>query len=261
MDLESIAGELYALHPTQFVKARTVRTNEALTAGRAVLAAQIGALRRPTLSGWASNLLVQWKPDQVTRLLRLGEGLRQARHTLDRAKLKRLNRQQHALVDALSRQARDLAAAAGHPIGEAAQRKAEETLHAALADPEAARVWASGRLVKALVPPVGFTAAAADAPAGPAAAPHKASGRTTPPRSAGTGQRAPRLKEEHDQAQAAVERATAALRELEERVTELARQLHATVELRRRVRNDLADARKRVVESDRAAQQARSRHR
>ncbi|MFF4764858.1 hypothetical protein ACFY4A_42605, partial [Streptomyces sp. NPDC001292] len=75
------------------------------------------------MSAWASNLLVHSEPKQVARLLRLGEGLRHAHQKLARTQLRRLSLQQHSLVGALSQQARTLAAEAGHPIGQAAQRK------------------------------------------------------------------------------------------------------------------------------------------
>src|SRR5689334_11983292 len=55
VDLESVAEELYTLHPTEFVGARTARVEAALAAGKAALAAQIAALKRPTLSAWAGN--------------------------------------------------------------------------------------------------------------------------------------------------------------------------------------------------------------
>ncbi|GHF11336.1 hypothetical protein GCM10014715_78740 [Streptomyces spiralis] len=51
------------------------------------------------------------------------------------------------------------------------------TLQVALLDLAAAEKWASGRLVKALAPPMGFTAAVAavnETSARPAAAPHRA---------------------------------------------------------------------------------------
>jgi hypothetical protein len=69
-------------------------------------------------------------------------------------------------------------------------------------------------------------------------------------------QRARQREEEHDQAQAEVERAEAALRKLEERATELAQKLHATVELRRRMRIDLGNARRRAAQTEHPAQQA-----
>jgi hypothetical protein len=296
VDLNSVAKELYTLHPTQFVGARTVRVNDALAAGQATLAAQIAALRRPTLSAWASNLLVHAEPEQAARLLRLGEGLRQAHQTLARTQLRRLGRQQRTLIGALSQQARILAAEAGHPIGQAAQRSVEQTLRAALADGAAAQKWASGRLVRALVPPVGFTAAWAAAPTAqaptrsltaldrtrgdtppqrperPDVTPAKAARKPRKPRRTDEADRKPaqtqreaeaaeqqaqKREEEHDQAQAEVERIKAALRELEERATELAQQLHATVELRRRTRDDLDQARAQAAQTDRAARQAR----
>ncbi|MFF4763152.1 hypothetical protein [Streptomyces sp. NPDC001292] len=288
MDLESVAAELYTLHPTQFVGARTARVDEALAAGNAVLAAQIAALKRPTLSAWASNLLVHSEPKQVARLLRLGGGLRQAHQKRARTQLRRLSRQQHTLMGTLSQQACSLAVEAGHPIGHAARRKVEQTLQAALADPAAAEKWASGRLVKALAPPAGFTAATAalnKTPARPAVAPHRGRAGKPPPRperpdakiarkqratdeagrkpaqaqreAEAAEQRAREREEEYDQAQEEVERAEAALRELQERATELAQQLHATVELRRRMRNDLDNARQRAAQTDHAAQQAR----
>ncbi|MFF4836707.1 hypothetical protein [Streptomyces sp. NPDC001315] len=290
MDLKNVVEELYTLHPTQFVGARTARVDEALAAGRATLAAQIAALRRPALSAWASNLLVHSEPEQVARLLRLGEGLRQAHRKLARTQLRRLGQQQRTLVGALSQQARTLAAEAGHPLGEGAQRKVEQTLHAALADPAAAEKWASGRLVRALVPPVGFTADA-ERPVRPVAASHRTHEGTPPPKpehpaatpatpaksarrqrraaqadrkpaqarrkAEAAEQRARHCEKEHDQAQAKAEQAEAALRELEERATELAQQLHATVELRRRMRDDLDRARDQAAQKDRAARQAR----
>ncbi|MEU0597488.1 hypothetical protein ABZ484_04410 [Streptomyces sp. NPDC006393] len=275
MDLNSVAEELYTLHPTQFVGARTARVEEALATGKAALAAQIAALKRPTLSSWASNLLVHSEPKQTARLLRLGEGLRQAHQEHARTQLRRLHRQQHTLVAALSEQARLLAAEAGHPIGQATQRKVEQTLQAALADPAAAEKWASGRLVRALTPPVGFstaTGALNETSARSAAAPGRTRAGKPPPEPEHPGvktdrrvqrdaeaaeQRARQREEEHDQARAEVECAETALRDLEERATELAQQLHATVELRRRMRNDLDQARRRAAQTEHAAQQAR----
>lgn len=187
---------------------------------------------------------------------------------------------------ALSEQALSLTAEAGHPIGQAAQRKVEQTLQAALADPAAAEKWASGRLVRALAPALDFTAATAaisETSARPAAPPQRARAGKPPskpehPDAALIGkasrrrrtdearrkpaqaqreaeaaeQRARQREEEHAQAQAEVERTEAALRELEERATELAQQLHATVELRRRMRNDLDQARRRAAQTRRS---------
>ncbi|MEU7723435.1 hypothetical protein [Streptomyces tibetensis] len=172
MDYDSVADELYALRPQEFTAARASAVAAARTAGDRELAARIHALRRPSLAAWVSNLLVRSSPGEVEPLLRLGEGLRQAHQDLDGAQLRELSRRQHALIRALSLQARQLAQEAGHPIGESVQREVENTLHAVLADPEAARAWAGGRLTKPLSATVGFPAVAEGArPQRPAPAP------------------------------------------------------------------------------------------
>jgi len=160
VDLETVADELYGLKPEDFTSAREARASEARRAGDRTLAGEISKLRRPSLSAWASNLLVREQPEETDALLRLGEGLRRAHRDLDGAQLRELSHQQHALIDALSRQARQLASQAGHPVGEGVQREVGTMLHAVLADPDAARQWAGGRLVRAFDQAVGFPAAA-----------------------------------------------------------------------------------------------------
>ncbi|MFD5163573.1 hypothetical protein ACFWMJ_36915 [Streptomyces hawaiiensis] len=172
MDYDSVADELYALRPEEFTAARASAMASARTAGDRELAERIRALRKPSLAAWVSNLLVRNSPGEVEPLLRLGEGLRQAHQDLDGAQLRELSRRQHALIRALSLQARQLAEEAGHPIGESVQREVESTLHAVLADPDAARAWAGGRLAKPLSAAVGFPAVAEGArPRRPAPAP------------------------------------------------------------------------------------------
>lgn len=177
MDLDAVADELYALRPEEFVAARDRRALDARRSGEQGLAAEIGALRRPSLAAWVSNLLVRRKPDEVPPLLALGEELRRAHRELDGPRLRRLARRQSEVIGALARQARRLAGQSGHPVGEGVQREVEETLHAALADADAAREWAAGRLVKPLHATVGFPAAGATPPdrrtATPASGPGK----------------------------------------------------------------------------------------
>ncbi len=172
MDYDSVVDELYTLRPEEFTAARASAMAAARTAGDRELAERIRALRKPSLAAWVSNLLVRSSPGEVEPLLRLGEGLRQAHQDLDGAQLRELSRRQHALIRALSMQARRLAKEAGHPIGESVQREVENTLHAVLADPDAARAWAGGRLTKPLSATVGFPAVAEGArPPRPAPAP------------------------------------------------------------------------------------------
>jgi hypothetical protein len=176
MDFDAVADELYALRPEEFTAARSSAVASARTAGDRELAERIGAMRKPSLAAWACNLLVRSRPGEVEPLLRLGEGLRRAHQDLDGTQLRELSRRQHALVRALSAQARQLAKEAGHPIGEGVQREVENTLHAVLADPAAAEAWASGRLAKPLSATAGFPAVAEGAeprPRTPAASPSR----------------------------------------------------------------------------------------
>lgn len=167
MDLESVADELYALPPGEFVAARGRHVAAARTAKEPALAREIAALRRPTLAAWAGNLLVRSAPEQVEALRRLGEGLRGAQERLAGEELRELTRQRNALVAELAREARRLAAEAGQPVGDAVQHEVETTLHAVLADPDAAHEWATGHLARPLTTRPGFpaTATAATTPA------------------------------------------------------------------------------------------------
>lgn len=171
MDLESVADELYALPPGEFVAARGRHVAAARTAKEPALAKRIAALRKPTLAAWAGNLLVRSAPEQVDALRRLGEGLRAAQERLAGEQLRELTRQRNALVAELAREARRLAAEAGQPVGDAVQHEVETTLHAVLADPEAAREWAAGHLAKPLTTRPGFPATAAAPAPTPASRP------------------------------------------------------------------------------------------
>ncbi|NKQ26687.1 hypothetical protein [Streptomyces galbus] len=158
MDLDAVADELYGLSPGDFTSAREVRAKSARSAGDLELADRIHRLRRPTLSAWASNLLVRDQPEETRRLLQLGQALRQATEDLDGDQLRELSAQQRKVTSALARQAADLARQAGQPISEDAQREVQETLQAVLADPDAGHEWAEGRLARPLSAPVGFPA-------------------------------------------------------------------------------------------------------
>ncbi|GHF28653.1 hypothetical protein GCM10010218_07240 [Streptomyces mashuensis] len=158
MDFDTVAGELYGLPPNAFTAARDRCAAEARRAGDKELARRIAALRRPTLAAWAVNLLARGRPDDIRSLAALGEALREAHRALDGAQLRDLTRQQRTLVDTLARQAAQLAAEAGHRLGDAAQRDTEATLQAALSDPESAQEVAAGRLATALAAPTGFPA-------------------------------------------------------------------------------------------------------
>jgi hypothetical protein len=292
VDLDAVADELYALRPEEFVAARDRRALDARRSGDPSLAKEIRALRRPSLAAWVSNLLVRRQPEEVQPLLGLGEELRRAHRELDGPQLRRLARRQNEVIGTLGRQARRLAAQAGHPVGEGVQRDVEETLHAALADPRAAREWAAGRLVKPLSATIGFPAADEALPVrrpdAPAAEPDKhardrkpgsRTGRAENARNAQNAQNAERrrllaeargrARDAERELRARQEEAEAAEREaqearsreagLAERVQELGAELRRAQEEQRQARTDGQAARERARQGDRAVREARRR--
>ncbi|MFI6582975.1 hypothetical protein [Embleya sp. NPDC050493] len=164
---DEIADALYTLPPSEFTAARDTRAARARRDGNRSLATRIKALRRPTLAAWASNALVRARPDDVRDLLGLGEELRRAHRDLDGTRLRALSARHRTLTTDLARQAAALAGKTGQPLSDQAVQEVRSTLQAALADPEAAATWASGRLAHPLSPPA-FPSAATGA-AAPAA--------------------------------------------------------------------------------------------
>lgn len=142
--------ELYAASPVDFVRLRTARVAEARKAGDRPLAKQIGELRRPTKAAWVVNLLSRDAPDDLAELLELGAALAEAQRTLSAPDLRRLSSQRNAAVNALARRAEASAAERGQKITEAVRIEAQQTLQAALADPEVAAQVTRGCLIQAV---------------------------------------------------------------------------------------------------------------
>ncbi|MEU0914069.1 hypothetical protein [Streptomyces althioticus] len=239
-DVEAVLDELYALPPSEFVARREERAARARTGRRVQDARRIHAARRPTLAGWAANLLRRSRPDEAERFLELGRALREAYATLDPSGLRELSAQRRRIVSELSRQAAALAREAGHPLSDAVQRDVETTLRAVLADPEAAAVWEAGRVEGVLTPPSEFGAGAvAAAPARSASAPAR------PPRKDTTSAR--RKKDEE------AERRRAEREERAARAREEARAAEERLRERRTVREEAAAALERADEREREA--------
>ncbi|MBU5944691.1 hypothetical protein ACPCSL_12280 [Streptomyces griseoincarnatus] len=274
-DVEAVLDELYALPPSEFVARREERAARARTRRRAQDARRIHAARRPTLAGWAANLLRRSRPDEAQRFLELGRALREAYTTLDPSGLKELSAQRRRIVSEMSRQAAALAREAGRPLSDAVQRDVETTLRAVLADPEAAAVWEAGRVEGVLIPPSEFGAdAVAAVPPRREATPARTSRKDTTTargkkdeedeRRAEREERAARAREEaraaeerlrerrtaREEAAAALERADEQEREAGERVAALEEQLSRARTERERTHAELGEARER----DRAAE-------
>jgi hypothetical protein len=146
VDLDQVADELYEVPPEEFIALRTARQDEAKADGDKPLAKEIGALPKPSSAAWVCNLLVRAQRAEIEDLVELGNLLREAQENLAGDQLRALDTQRRQLVNALTRQARALANERGHPVSTAVATQVEETLRAAMADPDAGVALLSGRL-------------------------------------------------------------------------------------------------------------------
>lgn len=258
-----MADELYAVPPEDFTALRKARRDEARADGDKRLAAGIGALPKPSAAAWACNLLVREQRAEIESLVELGDLLREAQENLAGEQLRALDVQRRQLLNALTRRARALANDRGHPVSTAVGTQVEETLRAAMSDPEAGRNLLTGRLTSPMsYSGMGTTVATPDlrlvhpprserTEEAPAPAPTKRSGESAADRRARQREERRRAAEEKRQrelarareaagaAEAAAEEAAAAAdeqrreveqlegrrTELQERVDELAGQL------------------------------------
>jgi len=141
-----VADELYEVPPEEFIALRTERQDAAKTDGDRALAKEIGALPKPSAAAWVCNLLVREHREEIENLVELGTLLREAQENLAGDQLRALDVQRRQLVSALTRQARALANDRGHPVSTAVATQVEDTLRAAMADPEAGEALLSGRI-------------------------------------------------------------------------------------------------------------------
>ncbi|MGY1603887.1 hypothetical protein [Geodermatophilus sp. SYSU D00815] len=150
MDFDEVADELYGIPPEEFTATRRAREEEARAGGDRVLAKSISQLPKPSLAAWATNVLVRHHRDEIESLVELGGLLREAQENLAGDQLRALSVQRNQLLAALSRQGMGLARRLGHPISSGVAGQVEDTLRAAMADPDAGEAVLSGRLTSPL---------------------------------------------------------------------------------------------------------------
>lgn len=148
-NVDQVADELYALDPSGFVAARTTRVAEAKASKDREAATAIARLKKPTVVGWAVNLLARELPDEVDAVLALGDALQRAQRRLDAETLRGLTEQRQRLVRSLTTRAQKLVREHGRALNEFALREVSQTLHAAMADRELADTVRRGRLLGA----------------------------------------------------------------------------------------------------------------
>lgn len=147
--LDTIAAELYASVPEDFVKTRDARAKESEDPD---LAAAVKALRKPSVAAGVVNLFARERAEQLGEALQLAQELREAQADLDAPTLAKLGRERRALTHRLAQNAAELARARGERITPSTLDAVQQTISAAFFDPDAAAAVASGRLVRELEP-------------------------------------------------------------------------------------------------------------
>ncbi len=96
------------------------------------------------------NQLARHRRAELDQLIELGATMREAHLDLKAERLRALSEQRHRVIAALAGAGRALAAEQGHAVSETVVKELEQTLEAALADPDAAQAVGSGHLLTAL---------------------------------------------------------------------------------------------------------------
>lgn len=144
--LDDARRQLYTADPAEFVGVRDRLAAEARDQGEGELASEIKKLRRPGMAAHAVNLLVWRESERVGRLVELGERMRAAQRNLRGEEVRQLDEERSALQAELVDRAVELTGGGGRSLGEQARRQVEQTLHAAVSDPDSARQVCSGGL-------------------------------------------------------------------------------------------------------------------
>jgi hypothetical protein len=146
---------LYGLPPERFTTERDALAKQLRQAGDAEAAAEVKALRRPTMSAWAVNQLVRERTPLLRDLWKAGDKLRKAHEGKGDFRAA-LDAEREAL-QALAASAAELLEQSGQAATNATLQRVTGTLQAAAADSDARTAVGEGMLDKDLEPP-GFEA-------------------------------------------------------------------------------------------------------
>jgi hypothetical protein len=127
---ESVAAELLALPPDDFTARRNARINEIKAAGDAELAAQLTALRKPSLPLWSVNQLAAG-PRVLSAVRDAAQAVGQAQIAGAAAELREASRQFERQLQHAGEAAAEALRVHGHAAGEAVERRAREIVRVA----------------------------------------------------------------------------------------------------------------------------------
>jgi hypothetical protein len=143
---------LYALPLDEFTAERDELVKRLRKDGDRERAAEVKALKKPSVAGWAVNQVRRDRPEDVRRLLDVTEELHRVYAGLSsagaRERLTEAAQMQRELIGSLVHCAEQLLEAGGHRANEQTLAKVAETLRAAALDDELREQIGAGRVVK-----------------------------------------------------------------------------------------------------------------
>ena len=257
LDLDARLDELFASEPKDFTATRDALVRDLKADDRAEEAAEVKALRKPTVAVAAVNRVARTHADQIAALIQIGAELAalQADARPDRDELRDLTRQRRTLLQQLTEHA---AATTERPDG--ARSSITATLDTASLDDALRADLQRGRLTQELSPATRFLLGD-DAPSPPRPAPRATKRAAPPPRDELAARRA---RAELEAARERADDAEESAREHAEAATEATERLDAAHRHIADLEAALADARAELAELERAerdAQRAESRAR
>ncbi len=147
--------DLYGLPLDRFIAERGALARSLRSDGRRDEAAEVAALRKPSVAAWAVNQLVRTQKRAVSALFKHGDALRDVQSQVlagssGAAELRAAGEREREAVGALVEKARGLLSGDGHELGAATLERVSETLHAAALDDDAREQVQAGTLVREL---------------------------------------------------------------------------------------------------------------
>ncbi len=155
--LDAALDELYRSDPAEFVDRRRALAAGLRTAGDRPGAKAILAARRPTTAAWALNQLARTEPDLVDALLERSRELETAQMGAGPGGRDGVREITQAHREALGAATDAALAVLGDRATDAYRTQLQATLRAAGAEPEVGDLLRTGRLVKELTGPSGFS--------------------------------------------------------------------------------------------------------
>jgi hypothetical protein len=239
------AQDLYGLPLDRFVPEREALAKALRKQDRREEAAEVAALRKPSVAAWAVNQVIRTQRSAVAGLFEAGDALQRAHSELlaghgDGIALREALAREREAVSELAENARGLLDSEGHELTQTVFERVSETLHAAALDPDARSQAQDGCLRRELRHIGVGGSAEISVPAAPA-----------------SGRAHGREERERTRQREAARKVEADARRLAERA---ARDLEAAVERHARATKSLREAESAVADARRRAEEAAIAH-